>query len=73
MQPDTITKIDDRELRWTDKTGVVHIVEGGDIHRDVRLLWTLCSRDVPANSAWKLERGDNHEICMICAKRAAER
>jgi|GEM_PF-6763183 len=64
-------KIDGKEIRWTDATGVVHIVEGADVHSDVRLLWTLCLRDVPANTVWLLEPGDAHEVCAICQQRAS--
>jgi len=34
------------------KTGIVHACEGADVHPDVRLLWTLCSIDVPADAAY---------------------
>jgi hypothetical protein len=44
--------IEDRPIFWTDDHGVTHRCEGADIHVDVRLLWTLCNKDVPANAAF---------------------
>lgn len=64
--------INGKEIRWSDKRGLVHVAVGADVHPGVRLLWTLCDRDVPANTAWLLERGMAHEMCMICAKRRRE-
>lgn len=65
----TFCTIDDKPIRWTDGIGLVHAVEGADVHRNVRLLWTLCQRDVSANTAWLLERGDHHEMCVTCLAR----
>lgn len=47
-----ITQINSRPIWWQDKSGVMHACEGADVHRDVRLFWTLCQRDVPANAAF---------------------
>lgn len=66
----TFREIDGKPIRWTDKTGLVHIVEGSEVHPGIRLLWTLCERDVPADTAWKLEPGDHHEICITCQRRS---
>lgn len=59
-------EINGHSIRWSDKTGVVHVVEGAEMHPGVRLLWTLCRRDVPANKAWHPKAGDNYELCMTC-------
>lgn len=48
---DTFRTIDNRPIFWRGKVHV-HACEGADIHRDVRLIWTLCQRDVPANAAY---------------------
>lgn len=51
---DTFREIDGMPLRWGSPDGVVHAVEGGQIHSDnpdTRLLWTVCGKhDVPANA-----------------------
>ena len=65
--------INSRPIRWTDKTGLTHVVEGADVHADVRLLWTLCERDVPADQAFLPATGDSFELCMTCMKRGRER
>lgn len=54
-------------IRWTDRTGLTHIVVGADHAGENRLLWTLCNRDVPANKAWLLEQSAAYEICAVCA------
>ena len=47
---------DGKRIRWRDKAGVLHAVEGAQlitIDRDTVCLWTRCgSADIPANSAW---------------------
>ena len=37
-------------LRWIED-GIVHACESGDVHDEVRLIWTLCHRDVPERRA----------------------
>lgn len=69
MNNDTFREIDGKPIRWTDKTGVVHACEGSDVHPGVRLLWTLCERDVPANTAWHPKPGDHFEMCATCLSR----
>lgn len=54
-----------RPIYWTDRKDVTHICEGADVHRDVRLLWTLCERDVPANTAFLPGDGDK-PTCPKC-------
>lgn len=44
--------INGRQIYWQGGSGKIHICEGSDVHRDVRLLWTLCERDVPADAAF---------------------
>jgi hypothetical protein len=56
------------KIYWNDKKAV-HACESANIHPGVRLIWTLCQRDVPANSAYKCA-GD--EItCETCKARAS--
>jgi hypothetical protein len=61
--------INGKEMRWSDQRGLTHVVVGADIHQGVRVLWTLCDRDVPGGKAWLLEPGDAHELCMTCMRR----
>jgi hypothetical protein len=64
MMDGVITKIDSQTLRWEDRHGIVHAVEGADVHRDVRLLWPRCGKgDVPASKAWK---GGDAVTCPGC-------
>lgn len=57
--------IKDRPIFWTDKKNVTHRVEGADVHTGIRLLWTDCERDVPANAAYL--PGDSDEVsCNKC-------
>jgi hypothetical protein len=50
---------------WRDDSGVVHACEVGDIHDDVRLVWTFCDRDVPADAAY-LAEAEEVIICPTC-------
>jgi hypothetical protein len=61
----TFDTINDRPIFWTDKAGVTHRCEGADVHRDVRLLWTKCERDVPADAAF-LPSDADHVTCPKC-------
>lgn len=63
----TFRTIDRKPIYWRDRQDFVHACEGSDVHPGVRLLWTLCERDVPANSAYKC---DGDEItCATCRAR----
>ena len=62
---DIISHIDNRPIFWTDSAGVTHRCEGAEVHRGIRLLWTKCERDVPANTAFL--PGDNDAVtCERC-------
>lgn len=64
----TFMTINNRSIFWTDKQGFTHICEGDDVHRNVRLLWTLCERDVPANAAFHPGSNDR-ATCATCIAR----
>lgn len=61
--------IDSRPILWTDPAGVTHRCEGADVHPGIRLLWTDCERDVPANAAHLQVAGDPVTCpkCLACA------
>lgn len=61
-------KIDGRPIHWRDHAGTVHLVEGADVHPGVRLLWTKCGKDVPANSAFLPGDTDPAAGCEDCAQ-----
>lgn len=60
--------ISGHEIRWADQRGLVHVVVGADVQQGIRLLWTLCSRDVPTDKAFLLQSGMSHEMCVTCMK-----
>ena len=43
-----------------------HRCVGADVHRGIRLLWTCCGKDVPADAGYLSEREDELS-CMDCA------
>lgn len=58
---------------WTDKTNLTHYVVGADIipagiGGGVRLLWTLCEMDVPADAAFLQPKGwmGEFDVCPTC-------
>lgn len=67
----TITQINNRPIWWQDAAAVIHICEGDDIHRNVRLFWTLCGRDVPANKGFHPATNDRVtcEVCIAAGKK----
>lgn len=58
----------DIPIHWQNKNGI-HVCEGSNVHPGVRLLWTLCKIDVPANAAY-LAVGPDPVTCIAC--RAAQ-
>lgn len=68
----TFRTISDRPIYWTDSKGLTHLCEGADIHRSVRILWTLCERDVPANAGF-LPGDDDRVRCPKCLARETSR
>lgn len=50
-------KPDDRVAYWDDGK-VVHLCDGADVHEGVRLLWTVCEIDVPANKAFSQDHSE---------------
>lgn len=65
----TFRTMDRKPIYWRDKQDFVHACEGSDVHPGVRLIWTLCERDVPANAAYKCDGDD--VTCATCKKRGA--
>lgn len=63
----TFRTVDGKPIYWRDKQDFVHACEGSDVHRGVRLIWTLCERDVPANAAYKCDGGT--VTCATCKAR----
>jgi hypothetical protein len=62
---DTFDSIEGRPIFWTSKDGIVHSCEGAEVHSGVRLLWTLCERDVPGGAAF--HPGDHDRVtCEKC-------
>ena len=49
---------------YKDKSGVLHACEGGQIHPNVYLVWTLCGIDVPANKSFKSRELATCEDCI---------
>jgi hypothetical protein len=66
----TFQEIDRKPLRYEDKAGVMHACEGADVHRGVRLIWTLCQRDVPANAAFLSFEKATCEKCFAALTKA---
>lgn len=63
---DTFQTIDGRQIHWAGR-GSVHACEGADVHPGIRLLWTLCEIDVPANTAYLPATGDEVTCERCCA------
>lgn len=64
--PDSFRTINKRPIIWAG-----HRCEGADAHPGIRLLWTVCGRDVPANHAYLGEETDI--TCESCLDAPAER
>jgi hypothetical protein len=45
-----------KEPMFYDNGSVVHACEGDTVHPGVVLIWTKCSRDVPANQAFRADK-----------------
>ena len=60
---DIFQHIGERPIRW-ERDGVVHDVLGSQVHPGIRLLWTVCERDVPANSAFTSDEPVTCELCI---------
>lgn len=65
LNSDTFRTINRRPIHWTDQDGATHRCEGADVHPGIRLLWTDCERDVPANKAYLPGDGDD-VTCPLC-------
>lgn len=65
----TFRTMDRKPIYWRDKQDFVHACEGSDVQPGVRLIWTLCERDVPANAAYKCDGDD--VTCATCKMRGA--
>lgn len=71
MSKNTFDTINGRPIFWTDKAGVIHRCEGADVHPGIRLIWTKCERDVPANRAFNPGDGDA-VTCPECLAHVTE-
>lgn len=52
MSDSVFRTVDGRPILWIDRTIVCHRCEGAYVHQGIRLIWTDCGRDVPANEAF---------------------
>lgn len=67
----TFRTIDGRPIYFHDKQhNLMHACEGADVHPGIRLIWTLCERDVPANSAHISDQED--VTCSKCQRAASQ-
>lgn len=54
--------------------GKIHACDGGEVHKGIVLIWTLCDKDVPANGAFTIkhseyQRHDAERVtCEVCKK-----
>jgi len=68
-----IREIGGMPLRWGDRQGVIHAVEGAEMitnQPDTFLLWTICgNHDVPANTG---VRSHAKVTCQECLEYLAE-
>lgn len=70
IMDDTIKHINGRPIWWQDGQGTIHVCKGADVHRNVRLFWTLCEKDVPANTAF--HPGDDDRVtCNTCLAKSS--
>ena len=53
---------------WKDKQGFIHACDGDYVHHGIRLIWTLCERDVPAGNAF-MQRYEDKITCATCLMR----
>lgn len=60
---DVFNTINTRKIRWIDGSGAMHAVEGSEVHPGIRLLWTKCEKDVPANTAFLSEEPVTCDTC----------
>jgi hypothetical protein len=63
--------VDGRPLRYIDANGVVHACGYADVLDGIRLVWTMCDRDVPPNAAWTAE-SDGELTCTLCRIKAPD-
>lgn len=71
MSAATFRTINDKPIFWQEN-GRIHVCEGAEVHKGVTLIWTLCQRDVPANSAFTTSE-DVKPTCKCCVERATEK
>ncbi len=58
--------LNDLPIHWKDQA-LTHACEGADVHPGVRLLWTRCEIDVPANAAYLPDPPDADPVtCPRC-------
>jgi len=46
---DMFETVDGHALLWTDPIGVTHACTAADVYPELRVIWTLCGREVPPN------------------------
>ena len=50
---------------YVDKNGIIHLCEGGQIHKDIYLVWTKCEKDVPPNQSFKSKKVATCKSCVV--------
>ena len=72
MSVRTFRSIDDRPINWLCPNGKIHACEGSYVHPSIRLIWTLCEIDVPADQSYLPGDEDGSVDCEKCRVKLAE-
>ena len=70
MTKDTFRTVNGKPIFWIEN-GTTHRCEGSNVHPGIRLIWTDCERDVPANAA-VASAGETVDCQRCIAKTAPE-
>lgn len=53
---------------YYDDGAVIHSCEAAEVHPGIRLVWTHCERDVPANQGFTVKGEQPAVTCQKCAE-----
>jgi len=61
-----------KQIYWEDESKIIHLCDSSEVQKGIRLVWTKCEIDVPANEGFTTTNGKPDVTCNQCIALGAD-